>query len=97
MKYGFIQCKISKKIIARYLLLFHKLGWENSVFKIEGGGGPSYLKQTTDHERKCKLNTKRYTIKFFSPPTDIFKSRPMLGYPNIFPYRYIPQKMHIPK
>ncbi len=28
----------------------NKLGWGNSVFKIEGGGGPSYLKQTTDSE-----------------------------------------------
>ena len=32
-------------------MLFKKLGWGNSVFKIEGeGGGPSYLKQTTDSE-----------------------------------------------
>ena len=32
-------------------VLFNKLGWGNSVFKIEGeGGGPSYLKRTTDSE-----------------------------------------------
>ncbi len=34
-----------------YCVLFNKLGWGNSVFKIEGeGGGPSYLKPTTDSE-----------------------------------------------
>ena len=34
-----------------YGVLFNKLGWGNSVFKIEGeGGGPNYLKRTTDSE-----------------------------------------------
>ncbi len=33
-----------------YDVLFNKLGWGNSGFKIEGRGGPSYLKQTTDSE-----------------------------------------------